>query len=141
MCKNLLLQEPCLIMLCFIHTRVHVLSAEPASACSSFAMKNKGVHQKEEGVIQVSPSLQRACTAGGTNIWTGTQENSPETEPPKEKRAKIEGGDAEPEEGEIIDSSDDEKEGGDEGNTEENASCDKSPANDMEVIKDEPADS
>lgn len=93
------------------------------------------MYQKEEDVIQVPRSPQLACTAGGANIWTGTQESSPETEPPKEKRAKTKGGDEEPEEGEITDSSDEEEGEEHEGNT----SCDKSPANDMEVIVDEPA--
>lgn len=100
-------------------------------------MKNKGVYQKEEDVIQVSPSLQPARTAGGTNIWTGTQETSPE--PPKEKRAKRKGGDEEPEEGEIIDSSDEEKGDENKGNAEISTSCDKSPAKGMEVVVDEPA--
>lgn len=94
-----------------------------------------------EDVTQVSPSLQGACTQGGTNIWTRTPETSAETEPPQEKRAKRE--EEEPEEGEIMDSSDEEKE--EEGNAKVNTPCGKScdgvkgPANDMEVINDEPA--
>lgn len=98
-----------------------------------------------EDVTQVSPSLQGACTQGGTNIWTRTPETSAETEPPQEKRAKRE--EEEPEEGEIMDSSDEEKEEEEEerGNAKVNTPCGKScdgvkgPANDMEVINDEPA--
>lgn len=81
-------------------------------------------------MIQVSASLQPAPTAEGTGIWTETQEASPETEPPKEKRAKRERDDMEeePEEGEITDSSDDEKGEEREGNAGE-VSRDQSPAN------------
>lgn len=98
-----------------------------------------------EDVTQVSPSLQGACTPGGNNIWTATPETSAETEPPQEKRAKREAGEEEPEEGEIMDSSDEEKEKEEEGNPEvitpsgENCDGVKGPANEMEVIKDEPA--
>ncbi|XP_070765488.1 box C/D snoRNA protein 1 [Enoplosus armatus] len=114
--------------------------AEPASACSKFATKNKGVDQEKEDVTRVSPSPQGACTPGGAIIWTGTPETSPETEPPHEKRAKREAQEEEPEEGEIMDSSDEEEEEEEEGNAEEinpfAKSCDgaKNPANDMEVI-------
>lgn len=127
----------------FIYKWGHIVSADPA--CSSFATKNKGVNQKKEDVAQASPSVQESCTPGGAYIWTATPETSPENEPPQEKRAKREAGEEEPEDGEIVDSSDEEEE--DKGNTEENTSCvkscdgAKSPANDMGVIKDEPADS
>lgn len=94
------------------------------------------MHQKEEGVIQVSPSSQQG-TLGEADIWTET----PETEPPKEKRAKREGGDEEPEEGELTDSSDEEKEKDSEGNTDGKASCDNSPANSTEALKEEAVDS
>ncbi|TDH08851.1 hypothetical protein EPR50_G00101760 [Perca flavescens] len=120
--------------------------AEPASPCNSFATKKEGVDREKDDVIQVSPSLQGACTPGGTNIWIGTPETRPKTEPPQVKWAKMEARKGEIEEGEIIDSSDEEKEK-EEGNTEDNNPCGKScesaksPANDMEVIKDEPADS
>ncbi|KAL7396933.1 hypothetical protein ABVT39_013918 [Epinephelus coioides] len=108
--------------------------AQPASACSGFATKKEEVEQEKQDVIQVSPSLQGACTPRGTNIWTGTPETSPETEPPQMKRAKREGGKEEVEEGEIIDSSDEEEE--QEGNAEDSTPCSKScdgaksPAND-----------
>ncbi|XP_051233169.1 box C/D snoRNA protein 1 [Dicentrarchus labrax] len=118
--------------------------AEPATACTGFATKNKGMYQEKEDVTQVSPSLHGACTPGETNIWTGTPETSPETKPPQAKRAKREAGEEEPEDGEIVDSSDEEKEEGEEnGDASCVKSCDdaKSPANDMEVIKDEPTDS
>lgn len=125
----------------FLRTRVPILSAEPAPACRSFATESKEAHRDEEGVSQVSASLQPAPTAAGTGIWTETQEASPETEPPKEKRAKREREDEEeePEEGEITDSSDDEKGEECEGNAEE-VSRDQSPANDTEETKEEPAD-
>lgn len=96
--------------------------------------------QKEEGVIQVSPSSQQG-TSGEANIWTETQEMSPETEPPKEKRAKRVGGDEEPEEGEITDSGDEEKGKDSEGNADGQASCDKSPIDGAEVIKEDAVDS
>lgn len=126
----------------FLRTRVPILSAEPAPACSSFATESKEAHKDEEGVIQISASPQPAPAAEGTDIWTETQEASPETEPPKEKRAKRErdNEEEEPEEGEITDSSDDEKGVEREGNAGE-ASRDQSPANDTEEAKEEPADS
>lgn len=123
-----------------------IVSAEPASACSSFSSKSKGVDPQKEDVTQVSPSLQGSCAAEGTNIWTGAPETSPETEPPQEKRAKRESGQEEQEEGEIIDSSEEDKQEM-EGNAEENTPCGnscgdaKSPANDVQVIKDELGDS
>ncbi|XP_044217618.1 box C/D snoRNA protein 1 [Thunnus albacares] len=116
--------------------------AEPASACSSFARKSKGVDQVEEDLTQVSPSGSHIPER--TNIWMGTSETSPETEPPLEKRAKKEAGNGELEEGEIIDSGDEEEE---EENIEENTPCNKScysaksPANDTDFTKDELADS
>ncbi|XP_010729260.1 box C/D snoRNA protein 1 [Larimichthys crocea] len=94
--------------------------AEPASAHSSFSTKNEGVDQKMKVVTQVSSSLQEACTHEATDIWTGTSETSPETEPPKEKKAKRETGEEEPEEGEIVDSSD---EGEEKESADENTSC------------------
>ncbi|XP_070688674.1 box C/D snoRNA protein 1 [Pempheris klunzingeri] len=118
--------------------------AEPASACSSFATKKEGVDQEKRDVTQVTPSFHGACTPGGTNIWTGIPGTSPETGPPQEKRAKREVGVEELEEGEIMDSSDEEKE--DKGNAEENTPCGmscrgaKSPTHDM-MIKNEAADS
>lgn len=126
----------------FLRTRVPILSAEPAPACSSFATECKEAHEDEEGVIQVSASLQPAPTAEGTGIWTETQGASPETEPPKEKRAKRERDDEEedPEEGEITDSSDDEKGVECEGNAGE-VSRDHSPTNETEETREEPADS
>lgn len=130
----------------FLNKSGLIVSAEPASACNSFATKKEGVDREKDDVIQVSPSLQGACTPGGTNIWTGTPETRPKTEPLLVKWAKMEAGKGEIEEGEIIDSSDEEKEE-EEGNTEDNTPCGKSfdsaksLANDMEVIKDEPADS
>lgn len=129
-----------------MHKWGHIVSAETTSACSRFSTKKQGVDQEKEDVTQVTPSLQGACTPGATNIWTGTPETRPETEPPQEKRAKREAGVEELEEGEITDSSDEEKEEEEEeGNSEENIpiskSCvgAKSPANDM-MVKGEPAE-
>lgn len=119
----------------------HILSAEPAPACSSAAVKNKEVHQKEEDAIQVSQSLQLTRSSGKTNIWTGTRETSPESEPPDEKRAKREG-DREPEEGELTDGSDEEEEEKEmEGDAEECASRENRSVDGMEVIKSVPTDS
>lgn len=50
------------------------------------------------------PSVQT-----GTNLQTAAEEISPETEPPLEKRAKIGVEEEEQEEGEILDSSDEEE--------------------------------
>ncbi|XP_068175647.1 box C/D snoRNA protein 1 [Antennarius striatus] len=81
-------------------------SAEPASDRSSFALKSKGgEHKEEDNVAQVSPLLQGASASGGTSVLTVTPSTSPDTEPPREKRAKTE-----TEEGEITDSSDEEEE-------------------------------
>ncbi|XP_047192914.1 N(G),N(G)-dimethylarginine dimethylaminohydrolase 1 isoform X2 [Scophthalmus maximus] len=119
--------------------------AEHASARSSFATKGEGVNRREEDVTRDSPSPQGPCTTRGPNIWTGTRETRPKTEPPQEKRAQRELGEGEAEEGEIIDSSEDEEQEG--GNAEENPPCDnscgdaRSPAVDTQVVKDEPGDS
>ncbi|CAK6971376.1 box C/D snoRNA protein 1 isoform X2 [Scomber scombrus] len=81
---------------------------------------------------------------GGTDIWTGTSETSPETKPPQEKKAKKEAGKEELEEGELTDSSDEDEE---EGNTVQNNPCNKgcdgakSSADDMDFTEDELADS
>ena len=115
----------------FIRRWGHIVSAEPASACNSFATKRERADREEEDVIRVSPS----------NIWTETPDTSPETEAPQVKRAKREAGNEDVEEGEIPDSSDEEKEE-EEGKIEDNTpcgrSCDnaKSPANNMDMIND-----
>ncbi|XP_062280407.1 box C/D snoRNA protein 1 isoform X1 [Scomber scombrus] len=111
--------------------------AEPASACKSFARQSEGMD-----LTQVSPSGSRI--PGGTDIWTGTSETSPETKPPQEKKAKKEAGKEELEEGELTDSSDEDEE---EGNTVQNNPCNKgcdgakSSADDMDFTEDELADS
>lgn len=127
----------------FIHKWGHIVSAEPASACCSFATKKEEVDQEKEDVTRVTPkSLQGACTPRGTNIWTGTPETSPETDPPQEKRAKREAVAEDLEEGELMDSSDEENEEEGEGNAEEKTPCSEScdGAKDT-TIQDEPADS
>lgn len=91
--------------------RSDVLPADPASACSSFAAKNKGMDQKTKDAV--------TCPTGAADICLGNQITSPEAETPERKRAKR-GGEEEEEEGEIVDSSDEE----DEGVAEENPACD-----------------
>ncbi|XP_076578959.1 box C/D snoRNA protein 1 isoform X2 [Chaetodon auriga] len=141
-----LIEYPVLHVVLRDHWKDYPLKGPAEPACSSFTTKNKGVDQKKEDVAQVSPSVQGSCTPRGASIWTVTPETSPETEAPQEKRAKREAGGEEAEDGEIVDCSDEEEEE-EGGNTEEKTSCGKSfdgaksPANDVEVIKDEPADS
>ncbi|XP_034530070.1 box C/D snoRNA protein 1 [Notolabrus celidotus] len=112
--------------------------AEPATGRSRFATNSNESVQEKEHVTQVSPSIQGAYNRTGTNIWTGTPETSPEAEPPKQKRAKRETGDDDMEEGEIMDSSDEEEE-----NSVKKESGDgaKRCVNDIRVIKDGTADS
>lgn len=117
----------------FLHARGGEI--HPTSACSSFAAKNKGMDQKSEDGIQFLPSEDVNCTMGGPNICSGNQKNSPEPETPEKKRAKR-GGDEEAEEGEIVDSSDEE----DEGITVEKAACEVNSANHTEGIEEEAAD-
>ncbi|CAJ1061084.1 box C/D snoRNA protein 1 [Xyrichtys novacula] len=83
--------------------------AEPASTCSRFTAESEGVDQEKEGVIQASSSLPEVKTPKDTTTERGTPETSPESEPPKQKRAKRESGDEDLEEGEIMDSSDEEE--------------------------------
>lgn len=84
------------------------------------------------------------ATAQGTGIRTEAREPSPETGPPKEKRAKREmDKEEELEDGELTDSSGDDDDGereeperGGEGVT-----CDQSPAGDAGDVEEEPEDS
>lgn len=112
-----------------------ILPADPVSACSSFSVKNKGMDQKSEDGIQFLLSEDVNCSMGGTNICSGNRKTSPEPETPEKKRAKR-GGDEEAEEGEIVDSSDEE----DEGITIEKAACDVESAAHTEGIEEEAAD-
>lgn len=91
--------------------------------------------QKLEDGIQFLLSEDVDCTMGRTTICSGNQRTSPEPETPEKKRAKR-GGDEEAEEGEIVDSSDEE----DEGITVEKPACDLSSANHTEGIEEEAAD-
>nr|XP_040039625.1 box C/D snoRNA protein 1 isoform X1 [Gasterosteus aculeatus aculeatus] len=112
-------------------------SADPASACKSVALQKELQDQENNSVVQVSPSLGGACKPGGTNIWAGTLETTPETEHPQVKRAKREAGKGDVEEGELTDSSEEEEEGGKAAvNTPRGKSGDdcKSPADEPEVI-------
>ncbi|KAM7409789.1 hypothetical protein PAMA_001332 [Pampus argenteus] len=113
--------------------------AETASVCNSFATKSEVVDQEDDDLTRVSSS--GIHIPEGTNICTS--ETSPETEPPQEKKARKEAAGGELEDGEIIDSSDEEEEGNTEENTPCKKSCDraKSPANDMDSTKDELAES
>lgn len=83
----------------------HVFSAEPASACTSLATKNVGIDGQKRAVDHVSPPSVQT----GTNLQTAAEEISPESEPPLQKRAKRGVEEEEPEEGEILDSSDEEE--------------------------------
>lgn len=95
----------------FLHARGgEILPADPASACSSFAAKDKGTDQKTGDASQALPSEDVACTTGGNEVCPGSQMTSPDPETPERKRAK-KGGDEEAEEGEIVDSGDEEGEG------------------------------
>lgn len=89
----------------------HIVSAQPASACASFATKTDGLARGEEDAgTQVASSPQGSCATAGTNIWTRTREAAAETEPPQQKKAKRGAGEEEQEEGEIAESSDEEME-------------------------------
>ncbi|XP_004068082.1 box C/D snoRNA protein 1 [Oryzias latipes] len=79
--------------------------AEPASACTSLATKNVGIDGQKRAVDHVSPPSVQT----GTNLQTAAEEISPESEPPLQKRAKRGVEEEEPEEGEILDSSDEEE--------------------------------
>uniref|UniRef100_A0A1A8SN62 Box C/D snoRNA protein 1 n=1 Tax=Nothobranchius rachovii TaxID=451742 RepID=A0A1A8SN62_9TELE len=92
-------------------------AAEPAPACMSSATRNvwmdqegekEEVEEKEVVAAKDSPHIQESSRPGGTNICTRAREMTPETEAPQEKRAKRGAEDGEQEEGEIIDSSDEE---------------------------------
>ncbi|XP_060934629.1 box C/D snoRNA protein 1 [Limanda limanda] len=104
-------------------------AAEPASARSGFATKGEEVDHKEEDETRVSPAPLGSRTTQGTG---------PETEPPREKRARRESGEQEVEEGEITDSSDEEEE--EEDNAAETNLPDKSSSGDTQVITDERVD-
>ncbi|XP_029906098.1 box C/D snoRNA protein 1 [Myripristis murdjan] len=124
-------------------------TGEPASTCNSFATKTQGVDQGKSKLTHAPGPKPGSCTPEEISSWTGMQETSAETEPPKEKRAKRETGEEDLEEGEIIDSSEEEEKEEEEGNIEEdtleNKSCiggdnSKGPANvinDMRATKDE----
>lgn len=108
-----------------LYTNWVIVSTEPVSACSNFTTKTEGLDQEKEDVKHVSPSLQGFRTPGATSIWMGTSENSPETRQPQEKRAKREAEEEELEEGELMNSSEEEKEEV-EGNGEDNTQCNRS---------------
>nr|XP_020489360.2 box C/D snoRNA protein 1 [Labrus bergylta] len=102
--------------------------ADPATACGSLTTKSNKLVQDKEDVTKVSPSKEGTHNPAGTNIWTETPETSPEAEPPKQKRAKRELSEEKLEEGEIMDSNDEEERNADE-KTPCDVSCngDKSP--------------
>uniref|UniRef100_A0A1A7XTV2 Box C/D snoRNA protein 1 n=1 Tax=Iconisemion striatum TaxID=60296 RepID=A0A1A7XTV2_9TELE len=92
--------------------------AQPAPACTASAPRNvwmdreeekEEVEEKEAVAAKDSPHIQGSYTPEGTNICTRVQERTPETEAPLQKRAKRAAEDGEEEEGEIIDSSDEEE--------------------------------
>lgn len=89
----------------------HVISAQPVSACTSSATRNvSGDQEEEEEGGQVLQTQQGSKTPEKTDIHTRAQDMTPETEPPLQKKAKRSLGVEEQEEGEIIDSSDEEEE-------------------------------
>lgn len=84
--------------------------------------------EEEEPAVHVPAATQRSRTQEGSNISTGVQETAPETEPPLEKRAKRGAGEEEQEEGEIVDSSYEDKI--------ENCDDARGPTNSMEEVDD-----
>jgi len=91
---------------------------------------------QEKEVVALSPSVQGSCRRVGTSISTGALESNPETEPPLEKRAKRGEQIEEQEEGEIIDTSDEEDEANLDGNTQCNESRYISKSPDMKSVDD-----
>ncbi|XP_015246666.1 PREDICTED: box C/D snoRNA protein 1 isoform X1 [Cyprinodon variegatus] len=86
-------------------------TAQPVSACTSSATRNvSGDQEEEEEGGQVLQTQQGSKTPEKTDIHTRAQDMTPETEPPLQKKAKRSLGVEEQEEGEIIDSSDEEEE-------------------------------
>ncbi|KAF7660021.1 hypothetical protein LDENG_00290060 [Lucifuga dentata] len=109
---KMLIEYPVLHVVLRDHCQDYPLKgpAEPASARDSFATKSQVGDREMRELTQVSTSPQGSCTAGRGSIWMGTPETSPETEPPEEKRAKREEAREELEEGELVESSDEERE-------------------------------
>ncbi|XP_035033155.2 box C/D snoRNA protein 1 [Hippoglossus stenolepis] len=116
-------------------------AAEPASARSSFATKGEEVDHNKEDLTRVSPSPLGCRTTQGAHSCAGARGPSPETEPPREKRARRESGEQEVEEGEITDSSDEEEDNAEETNLRGKSFGDaKSSTGDTQVITEEPGD-
>ncbi|KAM4739130.1 box C/D snoRNA protein 1 [Anableps anableps] len=84
--------------------------AEPVSARTSSATRNVSEDQENEEGAQDPQPMQGSYTPEETNICTRAQDTTPETEPPLQKKPKRGTGDGEQEEGEIVDSSDEEEE-------------------------------
>ncbi|KAM4549356.1 box C/D snoRNA protein 1 [Odontesthes bonariensis] len=110
--------------------------AEPVSACTRSITRNVGMDQEEEVVAQVSPSVQGSCRRAGTSIYTRAQESNADSELPQRKRAKRGKQLEEQEEGEIIDTSDEEDEANLDENTQRNESRDISKSPDMKNVDD-----
>lgn len=92
----------------------------------------------EEGVTGAAPPPP---AAQGSCVWTEAREPSPETEPPKEKRAKREMDEKEElEDGELTDSSDD-GEGEEPERDGKGVTRDQIPAGDAGGGNEEPEDS
>lgn len=94
----------------FIEKLAHIVSAEPASARTSSATMCVSEEQTEDEGAQDLQPIQGSCATQEANIHTRTQDLTPETEPPLQKKAKRGTGEEEQEEGEIVDSSDEEEE-------------------------------
>lgn len=91
--------------------------------------------QRSEDKIRFLPLKDVNVTRGGSHICSENQKTSPGPETPEKKRPKR-GGDEEAEEGEIVDSGDEE----DEGIAVEKTACDADAANRTEGIEEEAAD-
>ncbi|KAK5613431.1 hypothetical protein CRENBAI_021826 [Crenichthys baileyi] len=83
--------------------------AEPVSACTSSATRNVSGDHEEEERADVPQPIQGSYTQEETHIRTRAQDTTPETDPPLQKKAKRAAGEGEQEEGEIVDSSDEEE--------------------------------
>ncbi|RVE73587.1 hypothetical protein OJAV_G00032690 [Oryzias javanicus] len=104
---KMLIEYPVLHVVLRDHWKDYPLKgpAEPVSACAGFATKNVGIDGQKWAVDHISPPSVQT----GTILQTTAEEISPETQPPLEKRAKMGVEEEEQEEGEILDSSDEEE--------------------------------
>ncbi|MEQ2279235.1 hypothetical protein AMECASPLE_007374 [Ameca splendens] len=83
--------------------------AEPVSARTSSATRNVSGDQEEEHEEEERADVSQPIQEE-THIRTRAQDTTPETDPPLQKKAKRAAGEGEQEEGEIVDSSDEDEE-------------------------------